>query len=91
MQYTHKLDLEDKMFEKIDYLDSIGLHRQADLLEKTLIAMNNFMLTKKRVSPEQQINTKLDVITSKLTDMRDIIDEGAFDSGSDEAKGNDDI
>ncbi len=91
MQYTHKLDLEDKMFEKIDYLDSIGLYRQADSLEKTLIAMNNFMLTKKRVSPEQQINTKLDVITSKLTDMRDIIDEGAFDSASDEAKGNDDI
>jgi hypothetical protein len=72
------------MFEKLDLLDKLGLFSQADKLEKTVMAVNNFMLTKKKVTPEQQINTKLDVITSKLTDMRDIIDEGAFDAGSDE-------
>jgi hypothetical protein len=71
------------MFEEVNRLDKMGLYTQADKLEKTVIAVNNFMLTKKKVTPEQQINTKLDVITSKLTDMRDIIDEGAFDSSPD--------
>ena len=71
------------MFEEANRLDKMGLYTQADKLEKTVIAVNNFMLTKKKVTPEQQINTKLDVITSKLTDMRDIIDEGAFDSSPD--------
>ena len=88
-KFTQKLDLEDNMFEKINLLDNLGMHKQADKLEKTLLAVNNFMLTKKKITPNQQINTKLDVINSNVTDLKDSVEEMGGDSSEDKTKEDD--
>ena len=77
------------MFEKINLLDNLGMHKQADKLEKTLLAVNNFMLTKKKITPNQQINTKLDVINSNVTDLKDSVEEMGGDSSEDKTKEDD--
>jgi hypothetical protein len=38
------------------------------------------MLTKKKITPNQQINTKLDVINSNVLDLKDTVEETGSDS-----------
>lgn len=85
-KFTPKLDSEDNMFEKINRLDNLGMHKQADKLEKTLLAVNNFMLTKKKITPNQQINTKLDVINSNVLDLKDTVEEAGGEEAEEKTK-----
>jgi len=74
------------MFEKINFLDNLGMHKQADKLEKTLLAINNFMLTKKKPNLQQQINTKLDVLNSKVTELYDSMEDSSADSSEEKTE-----
>ena len=47
------------------------------------------MLTKKKITPNQQINTKLDVINSNVTDLKDSVEEMGGDSSEDKTKEDD--
>lgn len=62
------------------------MHKQADKLEKTLLAINNFMLTKKKPNPQQQINTKLDVLNSKVTELYDSMEDSSADSSEEKTE-----
>jgi hypothetical protein len=77
------------MFDKINKLDNLGMHKQADKLEKTLLAVNNFMLTKKKVTPDQKINTKLDMINSNVADLKNSIEETGGESTDEPTKESD--
>jgi hypothetical protein len=68
------------MLDKANELDLLGYHKEADRIDRLILATNNFAPNKKIVSPEQKINTKLDVINSKLMNMQDKMDEAEYDS-----------
>ncbi len=62
------------MFNESDVLDNIGMYKQADEFDKlTIIAYNNFNLTKKKKNPLFNINMQLLMMKNKLKNI-----EGQF-------------
>ena len=59
----------DKLFKEVDLLDTLGLFREADNIQKAILAANNFMLTTKKQNPVQQISHKLDMINNQLSNQ----------------------
>ena len=57
------------IFEFVNYLDKKGLYDLADQAEKKIFAAN-FKLTKKKVTPQQQLNNKLDALNTQIIDMK---------------------
>lgn len=57
------------MLEIINYLDEIGLYRLADLVDKKVIAENNFQTTKKRKNINQNIQMQIFSLQQKLRDI----------------------
>ena len=62
------------MFELAEVLDSLGCYREADAVEKTIIA-NHFMLTKKKIDPQKQLNNKLNELQSGITNLQQSMDD----------------
>jgi hypothetical protein len=71
------------MFEEIDVLESLGLYKEADDLYQIILA-NNFMLKKKKVSPERKINRRLDSIDSQLSSLTNNFDESSDSTPTDD-------
>ena len=69
------------MFDKVNYLDSISLYQQADNLEKIILSVNNFTLTKKKINPAQDIKNKLNALQTQMGVLKDSMDDSGGDSG----------
>ena len=71
------------MLDKADLLDDLGLFHIADKIDKFVIS-NNFMITPRRKkNPLQEINTKLDNLSSNVNGLMGIDSGGADDGGPD--------
>ena len=62
------------IFKQADILDELGLFEAADSVDKKVFAIN-FMLTKKKVNPQQQIKTQLDTLSSQMQALQDSADD----------------
>ncbi|NBO22660.1 hypothetical protein EBU94_04885 [bacterium] len=76
------------MIDKANVLDELGYYKEADIIDRFIIAQNNYVQKTKKVHPLHQINTKLDTLNSKIIDMRDMIDEIDFDSSEPQTENN---
>ena len=68
------------MLEIINYLDSLGMYRLADMVDKKVIAENNFQPTKKHKNINQNLQMQIFSLQQKLRDMDSQNSSG--DSGS---------
>jgi hypothetical protein len=67
-------------FEYLNKLDQNGMFAKADKLEKQIFAAN-FNLTKKKITPQQQLNNKLDAINTQVLDLKDKMDDADSQGG----------
>ncbi len=56
------------------------VYGKADRLEKQIFAAN-FNLTKKKITPQQQLNNKLDAINTQVLDLKDKMDDADSQGG----------
>lgn len=68
------------MLDFFDFLDQAGLYKEADDLQKYIFSANNFVVTKKKQTPQQQINNKLDSIYLQFNNLQDML-ENTDDGG----------
>lgn len=72
------------MFNESNVLDSIGMYKQADELDKIIItAYNNFNLTKKKKNPLFNINMQLLMMKNRLKNIEGQFSESMNDFGTD--------
>lgn len=69
------------MLDFFDFLDQAGLYKEADELQKYVFSANNFITTKKKQTPQQQINTKLDSLSLQFNNLQDALEN--YDDGGD--------
>lgn len=62
------------MLENSNILDILGFYREADVIDKTIIA-NNFSLTKKKKNPYSDINMQLLTMKQKVNDIESLFNE----------------
>jgi len=67
------------MFEIINYLDHLGMYRLADMVDKKVIAENNFQTTRKHKNVNQSIQMQIFSLQQKLRDMES--QNGSGDAG----------
>ena len=79
------------MFKKADMLDELGLFKAADCVDEKTSAVN-FMLTKKKVNPQQQMKTQLDTLSSQMHTLQDSMqDDGGGDGDTNITLDNKDV
>ena len=78
------------MFKEADILDSLGLYKAADRVDKNTFAVN-FMLTKKKVNPQQQMKTQLDTLSSQMHTLQDSMQDGGGDGDTNITLDNKDV
>lgn len=63
------------MIKCADDLDSIGLYKEADMIDKIILSTLNYNLSKKPITPIKKMDDKLNNLQYSLQDVREKLDE----------------
>lgn len=68
------------MIKCADDLDSIGLYKEADMIDKIILSTLNYNLSKKPITPIKKMDDKLNNLQYSLQDVREKLDEPSEES-----------
>lgn len=72
------------MWRVVEELENAGKYKEVDCLVKQIVATNNFLFTKKRRNPQEEIMGQFDMIKARLSDLEGNLE--TMEGGSDPMK-----